>query len=946
MTFRPSDDVLEELADSQNSQSWTYNNGYNNVYTGASNQWIWQQGFSNWWIDGYGVVWNEWTNPIIDLPVEEVKAPDLSELLMQNSLTDENMDDKVSLSDGQNTISDINAVVPPVNSWSMNNQWQVSFTEVAVSVPEQQVSTLEQQENISKQQVNSSEQTAEQIQQVAQNNVLFIEGQMTDAERYQLVSWIEWFISWSLDFLVDKEWSVAIGKYKKIHRLLFKWGLFIVTAVIGIVVWAFMERKNDQYVDLGIVRDSTIQDRVKWVQNTSDKILSPLVSSWVDIQVKIPYGVAYTNWTQFWSKSNLISYKWIVLPQTVSIRLDGDDFISLESFEKQEISRSDLEKLMKYLVVDPVNASLINSFLTPDWEWNRFHWSLIDGFNLWCFDQIKVSNIVCDYFVSTFYRFGKYYDLLYYSDDILTLMKYLKSQQKDIDPVCDMIIEYTQHSWVNTSNALSLAMDYCSEESRIYYKNLVNFINIERSLLQPDLSDEVFDDPDLNAYKLLSAQKIIYKILHGTTLNENYIQSYLKFVQHLLNKDNGTNRYLSPIYKDLIYLFNNDELYKTLLKDRKLSSQIKWQIDQINNWNPLYKYPSLLSQLTTKDLEQSIWDPGEVELGETTIDDIFSQYYYMTDRLKIRKVSKISEDKLNVQTELFTNKILSVTDGETLKLTVSLYRSGNVLYVSSVKIANQPKLTNVVNIALWNWNVSFNTMFTYIDEQIWLWYQDPSELEEEVPTFCDEIQERWDISVYACDESNILLYKWDVEYNFILVNDILDTFTIGDGNLNELVHDKLNWVMFMKENTPTIIVSIIDFTIEEKEDDTLEKKLDVVNQFRIHFKLIPDDIRNVEWDENVFLVDLTLWEFKLQAYYNVDTHVLSKISYVACGDTLEIRWLTLPVTTENEPQLVEIMNNPRVFLTQSNPAAYRKYQRMCDVVEKKQEQDNEEIIEN
>jgi hypothetical protein len=40
-----------------------------------------------------------------------------------------------------------------------------------------------------------------------------------------------------------------------------------------------------------------------------------------------------------------------------------------------------------------------------------------------------------------------------------------------------------------------------------------------------------------------------------------------------------------------------------------------------------------------------------------------------------------------------------------------------------------------------------------------MWYQDPTELEDENPTFCEQIQEREDISVYACDESAISLYK-------------------------------------------------------------------------------------------------------------------------------------------------------------------------------------------
>ena len=52
--------------------------------------------------------------------------------------------------------------------------------------------------------------------------------------------------------------------------------------------------------------------------------------------------------------------------------------------------------------------------------------------------------------------------------------------------------------------------------------------------------------------------------------------------------------------------------------------------------------------------------------------------------------------------------------------------------------------------------------------------------------------------------------------------------------------------MFMKDNTSTIIKSIIDFSIETKDDDSLEKKIGIINQFRIHFKLELDDIQGIE----------------------------------------------------------------------------------------------------
>jgi hypothetical protein len=164
----------------------------------------------------------------------------------------------------------------------------------------------------------------------------------------------------------------------------------------------------------------------------------------------------------------------------------------------------------------------------------------------------------------------------------------------------------------------------------------------------------------------------------------------------------------------------------------------------------------------------------------------------------------------------------------------------------------------------------------------------------------------------------------------MLVNGVLDSFVIGDEELDNLVHDMLWSTMFMAENTPTAIKSIIRFEKAESWDNSISEKLDIIDQFRIHFKVVPDDVINVEWKDSEFIVKFTLWEFKLQANYDIETHLLTKISYVACDKTLEIRNLTIEVSTDNESKLIEILNNPRVFFAQANRAAYKKYQRMCD----------------
>jgi hypothetical protein len=119
---------------------------------------------------------------------------------------------------------------------------------------------------------------------------------------------------------------------------------------------------------------------------------------------------------------------------------------------------------------------------------------------------------------------------------------------------------------------------------------------------------------------------------------------------------------LLPLYKDLLYIFNNDELYQVVIKNPKFSSDLKVMIEQINNGNPLYGYPSLISQLTTPNIIKSDIDYSNEEIEESSIEDILSQYYYMNDRLKIRKYEILSDENVKLQVELFDNKILSVTN--------------------------------------------------------------------------------------------------------------------------------------------------------------------------------------------------------------------------------------------------------------------------------------------
>lgn len=903
MTFRPSDDVLEEMADN-NWQSGASTNQYYN-YNNAWDQWDWQHFFHN--SDNAENNWTSINEDVatieFDIPTEEVKAPDLSELLKNSWGNDINFDDIEKIQVNNEGADEAQSI----NENSVNRQINVEKDVSANDVEVQWEISSEMEEGVT------------------------ILWKLSDQERAEIVSKLDWSIHSNLDLLVDEEWFSVIEKYKKIHRIFFKWWIFILISLIGATVWAMLQVKVDAWEGLNIVKDSSIQVKNQRLEETPVTMLSELEDE--GVKAIIPYGTVKVDWTSFQSRSNLVSYKWLILPQVASIDTESNNIFSVEDFNNQKVSREDIENTIKSLITSSVIYRKTANLLSPKdnkWQWQEFQWWLIDWFSLWCLWTSKPTDFVCNKFLDIFNTYGKYFNLSRYDTDILSLMKTLKRHHYSVEPICNMIKEYTWRSWYSSS-VLSAAMENCGDEQYEYYKKMINFIEVENSLSQPELPSKVFDDPDLNAYKLISAQQTVYKYLNWTsTFNKNYVVSYLTYVQALINKDKWSNRYLAPMYKDLLYVFNMDELYQKLLERSELTSDLKMQIDQINNGNTLFQYESLLLQLTTQNIIKSNWSFASWGTQrERSLEDVFSQYYAMTDRLKIRKFSKISDTEARVLTEIYTDTILWVTEWETLKATVELSRRDNVLYVDNIRIANQPTLTDILNMYAWNESVTFYAMLAYIDEQITFWYEIPEEDSEDKWDLCEEIAKDENVSVYNCDDSWISLYKWNIEYNFKLSEWRLESFTISDSDLEEMIKEMLNSVMITRDNTPTIIKSIVDFEIETTTEDNIEKKVQVVDQFRIHFKTIPN-VYDIEWETDVFLVEFLLWDFDIQAHYNVETHLLTRISYVACDKILEIKKLSIEISADNEQQLTEILNNPKVFFNQANQAAYRKYLKMCE----------------
>ena len=357
MTFRPSDDVLDEIsAGQQNLLSWDENN-------------IDVQGDSQEVPLNFGNDWNmEDTDNNQDRTnvwVEEVKAPDLPELLKSS----DNIDGEKNWNVSENNVDNL-----PKGAILDQSQWG----------------------NVDNSPVQNNE-----ISQQQPNETDFIEdSKISDAERSSIVSWVEGSINSNLDLLVDNNRLNIIVKYKKINRLFFRRWAFILFLTIGLVSWILLQVRAWTANNMGMVDESFIENKDKWREDTSDKVLSTLTESWVEIEVLVPYWAASIDTKSFQSKSNLISYKWLILPQLSSINFNSESIISLEDFDVHKASRKDIENAVNVLIKNnsiyrkTTNLPNVKDFRR---EGNSIEWSLIDWFNLGCINSSDKNAVYSGY---------------------------------------------------------------------------------------------------------------------------------------------------------------------------------------------------------------------------------------------------------------------------------------------------------------------------------------------------------------------------------------------------------------------------------------------------------------------------------------------------------------------------------------------------------------------
>jgi hypothetical protein len=197
----------------------------------------------------------------------------------------------------------------------------------------------------------------------------------------------------SLNIFFNQEQFQIIKKYKLLHRLLFKHGIYALMIIVGIIGIFFLTKGSYPTI----------------IQQTNTSQLASLVEAWkqqtqstssTSLALQIPYGTLTSTPTSFTSMSNLATYQDIVLPRMSTLPLNT-------TLSSTPNTPEELSQLINQLIF----SSASQSYVLPENTPLKLSKGIISDFNLACLSEKKLSPIICSTFLENLYTYGMLYNL-------------------------------------------------------------------------------------------------------------------------------------------------------------------------------------------------------------------------------------------------------------------------------------------------------------------------------------------------------------------------------------------------------------------------------------------------------------------------------------------------------------------------------------------------------
>jgi len=719
----------------------------------------------------------------------------------------------------------------------------------------------------------------------------------------------------------------VIKTYRLIHTYFFTYAIFVVVLIIGVIIFQNILKTNTLTVQTSQVNHEFVIRQKKLIGAFNKQLKQNIENEGVQVEI-IEWYISNTG-GYIESSNNLARYKWYILPRFFYIQKTVP-LQDIAYFSKSDYETRELDYFIQNVLLAKVETNQRQEANTQ----LPIKGTIIETFDLGCMFKNKFFQAICNQhieeFLDSFFVYGinRDYEWLKTVFDII-----IDDEYKTL--LCENMDKYIIYS--NDTNAkIEELVARCSTQSVTKFKKLASFIEVQKELDSKQISKSIYNDSEINAYKLLSVQQSIYKDIINNRINTTNILQYLDFLKELLAADK-----IDAFYKDLSYRFDNKYILprienpdNPIAKNRKSDAdEIIKQITIVNNGSELLGFKWLAYQIKNHGLlPVQVQNQAQTTSSKDEITLLLNHFSY----LKVKETIFSGEDHGPV--DILVNGDLIIDDtkeyGKQLKLNTALllrYQQ-NGFVVKKIKIENQNTLNAVMKEVLSKAEYSLGEMYEYVAQN--LAFYDKASQTDTTDLFCNQIKNKVmadpNIQVNTCTTSNLSVTKSDedttIKYVIEFANYAITSISISDQEIQTAINEKLKNISTNEVNFTDIIGDIICYKKPQvSTTEWTDNAIIITEKIKNYLGITIDDIAE---KSGRILVAFSVWRIKFIGNYNMTKNIIYPIYFkdvLLNNVPAKIMNFSLSLDDASKTDIYKFISSPSDYIKTISPESYLLY---------------------
>jgi len=705
--------------------------------------------------------------------------------------------------------------------------------------------------------------------------------------------------------LSDKQ-KIYIQHYMQKQKITKK----TIPSIIGLIIIILLSIYLFQWSHNTPNTPNNIQIRI--IQNAIDQFLDQTDEQQYESILR--QGPLYKSWNNLQSNNNLIKLQWFVLPKNTAI-FDITLLKPVEYFSKTWYDQDELRLQINALLHNGTannntrkhnNIDIINN--------TRYNY-----FNLHCTTQ-RIHSPLCDqnieHFLDIFYTFNRN-NIWQELEEIARNLK--KERHKQL--FCENTLKHVQYNQVFTQS-IKNALTICDDNTQFFYEQHEIFHTINREITNNSYTTQVYENPDINAYKIMSIAQIILQDIQKNNLHIRRIEAYINQMQALLKRP-----IIEPIYRDIQYFIINNQILPYIQQESSRNrnySQIRNQLLTLNRNNTLLQYSGLQNLLINPELIQIA--------EESSLQNISNSTENIVQWLQTLPYINIQETQLTGQ-QITIIGDLNIIDPIVGNTRTPFITTGNIdlnrIIIEEITLEEYPLFTSILNTFIASRDTTLPLLYSYINDNIAL-YRNQQTYQE----VCDEIQSITTFTINICHTSLIQgiqnISDQSITYKINRENNTIQSIETSELALTNYLQEKYKNTTTDAIRMPSLIREII---LAQPDQDTQAQNqiednniIQIANRFEWFFKSKANDIAVFQ---DIYYIEFTIQSITFVLAYDIQNNISWPLFFkdiMINNKPLRTQRWSIQLSSQNANLITRFINNPLAYIQEIDPFIYELYQ--------------------